>query len=148
MKKFIVPTGEEILYDDDVILPGALSLGSHGYAQCFASVWGTSNRKVMLFHRWLLGLDVGDKRIADHIDRNPLNCQISNLRILDPKESNFNRGVTSTAILSYPCRDKWQAKVRRNGRVFYLGSFDSQEEAHERSAAFIKEYDAEHFSHL
>jgi hypothetical protein len=103
-----------------------LSLGSHGYAQLY---W---EKHVMLVHRWILGLQRGDRRIGDHINGDPLDNRRANLRAVSPSGSSQNvsghgrsgyRGV-------YPAPyGRWQVKVKVAGVSHYLGAFATREEA-------------------
>src|SRR3954470_6575890 len=71
----------------------ALSIGSHGYAQ----LWEPP--RMHLLHRWVLGLQVGDRLIGDHKDRNVLDCRSANLRVVDGSVSNANRANTATGCV-------------------------------------------------
>ena len=73
-----------------------------------------------------LGLDIENpKKVIDHINRDKLDNQVSNLRLVSQQENQFNRnakGYTKNG-------NKYQAKIRINGKKTYLGSFDTEEEA-------------------
>lgn len=103
----------------------SLSIGSHGYVQIFA------DQRVQLLHRWILGLQVGDKRIGDHVNGDTLDNRRANLRAVSSRGSSQNvpgfgrsgyRGV-------YPMRGKWQAKIKVEGISYCLGTFATKEEA-------------------
>lgn len=117
-----------LLDAEDVERLGArkLSIGSHGYAQ----MW--ERKDVTLVHRWVLGLERGDRRIGDHINGNKLDNRRSNLRIVDASGSSQNvsgRGRSRFRGV-YPTRQgRWQAKVKWRGEVYYLGTFTTEEEA-------------------
>lgn len=118
-----------ILMDaEDVELLGSrkLSIGSHGYAQ----MW--DQKTVTLVHRWVLGLQRGDRRIGDHINGNKLDNRRSNLRIVDASGSSQNvsgRGRSRFRGV-YPTRSgRWQARVKFQGMVHYLGNYATEEEA-------------------
>lgn len=86
--------------------------------------------KRSLLHREILGLEFGDKRQVDHIDGNGLNNVRSNLRIVFSAEnqrakmrkrigaSSLFRGVTWDKE-----RQKWQAKVFKYGKTYFVGRF-------------------------
>jgi hypothetical protein len=103
-----------------------LSVGSHGYAQ----MW--ERKTVILVHRWVLGLEHGDRRIGDHINGNRLDDRRSNLRIVDASGSSQNvsgRGRSRFRGV-YPSRNgRWNAKVKFQGQYHCLGTFDTEEEA-------------------
>lgn len=87
-------------------------------------------RRSIGLHMLLLGDPAED---IDHIDRNPRNNARSNLRACDKATNNKNvptrknktsehRGVSKRG-------DRWQAVVRINGKLKWLGVFDSEDEA-------------------
>jgi hypothetical protein len=103
-----------------------LALGSHGYAQLY---W---DKRVTLLHRWILGLDPGDRRIGDHINGNPLDNRRANLRAVTAGGSSQNVGGHGQSGYRgvYPTRNgRWEAKVKVRGKSHYLGTFDSRETA-------------------
>ena len=96
-------------------------------------------RKIKGVHRFMaitfLGLDENSKMHVDHIDNNKLNNNLSNLQVISQRENNskdkFRKGKTSkyTGVhWSQPVR-KWKAQIYKNGKVKYLGLFDSEHEA-------------------
>lgn len=121
---------------DYVALGGrSLSFGSHGYIQIFA------DGQVQLLHRWLLGLTVRDGRIGDHVNGNPNDYRRSNLRAITASQSSGNvkgRGASGFRGV-YPCRGKWQARAKFNGRMVHLGTFETPEEAYAVSSAWRRE---------
>jgi hypothetical protein len=90
-------------------------------------------------HRVLLGLAAGDGIHADHIDGDPLNNRMSNLRACTPRQNMSNqgghRGSTSHFRgVSWDNRDrKWRVVLswRRDGKKInkYLGYFADEEDA-------------------
>ena len=131
--KYLTPSGHVVLYDADVTLPGKLSIGSHGYAQCFV------NGRVTLFHRWLLGLTVGDGLVGDHVDRNVLDCRRSNLRRRTPTGSNLNRGPSDDPAYATQTRSgRWQAKVKRLGKTHNFGTYNTAAEARQVVQAWLQ----------
>lgn len=74
----------------------------------------------------------------DHKDRNKDNNRISNLRKATFSQNSMNIGrlVTNTSgfkgvsKFSFNTRKKWRAQIRQNGKRFYLGAFDTPEEAY------------------
>lgn len=86
-------------------------------------------------HRLILGLMPGDDRQCDHRDGNGLNNQRSNLRTCTITENNVNsrkrKAGTSSYKGVYRNRNypKWQSRIRVNGKLIYLGSFESEIEA-------------------
>jgi hypothetical protein len=96
----------------------------------------------VFLHRELLGLGREDGRQVDHIDRDPLNCRRSNLRVATNAQNMQNqssyRGSTSPHRgVSWHKRDcKWQAYGQVDGRLHHLGYFAREDDAAAASAAF------------
>lgn len=76
-----------------------------------------------------LGLDIDDpKQQIDHIDRIKLNNHISNLRIVTNQQNQFNRGAKGYCW--HKQKNKWQSSIALNGKVKFLGLFDTEDDAH------------------
>ncbi len=97
------------------------------------------NRKRYLTHRlaWLYIHGLWPKNSIDHIDGNPVNNKISNLREATHSQNCQNRGMTASNTSGY-CgvsltkdRKKWRAQIRIQGQKKYLGTFDTPQQAHE-----------------
>ena len=88
------------------------------------------NGKHFLKHRIVgysfLGLDIDNpKQHIDHIDRNKLNNNMNNLRIVSNQENSFNQTAKG-----YSNRGKrFQAEICINNKKINLGTFDTEEEA-------------------
>lgn len=100
-------------------------------------------------HRVILGLESGDRRQVDHINRDRLDNRRSNLRIVtqaqntqnkssQPGSSSRFRGVTWQS----DCR-KWKAQVHIGDTVHYLGLFADERDAAATASAFRRQ----HFTH-
>jgi len=85
--------------------------------------------RIRRLHREVL--EVRDSRIVRFLDGDPRNCCRSNLQVLD-------RSVLATARPAQgacefkgvsPYRGRWQATIRIEGKLKWLGSFDTPEEA-------------------
>ena len=91
-----------------------------------------------LAHRvaWLLyyGVDPGEKEI-DHIDGNPVNNKISNLRLVDHQGNMRNKRKRSTntsgvqGVSWHKGTGKWRAYIADRGEQQYLGIFEDKFEA-------------------
>lgn len=104
------------------------------------------NRKIKM-HRLILGLEPGDRRMGEHIDRNPLNCRRSNLRIAAGEADNKqNLGLSAVNTSGYRGVSwtsegrKWKATVVLAGRHHHLGRHATPEQAD----AVVKAFRAEH----
>lgn len=73
--------------------------------------------------------------MVDHINRDPSDNRIENLRVCTPTESNGNRKVRSDSVSGtkgvswVPDRKKWRARIGAYGRSKTLGYFATEEMA-------------------
>jgi len=76
------------------------------------------------------GVDPGDLTV-DHVDRNPLNNNLSNLRLADYllQSNNTRQRCSHSGVYWNTQKAKWQAAHRFNGKKNYLGRFDCLLEA-------------------
>ena len=92
-----------------------------------------AHRQPISMHRLILGLRPGDKRIADHINRERLDNRRENLRACDRAGNNRNSSGSRNRISKYkgvfPNRARWMAQITFQRRCHHLGTFDTQEEA-------------------
>lgn len=86
--------------------------------------------------REIMGLGPGDLRVVDHSDRDTLNNQRFNLRVVPSNaENNQNlgsyRGSSSRhrGVSWHQRQRKWVARCRLHGKLHWLGSFDDEAEA-------------------
>jgi len=91
-----------------------------------------------------LGLEniVGEKNnvnCIDHIDNNKLNNSVANLRITTHQGNMFNRPTTKGYYWDKQ-RNKWRATIGLNGKIIYLGYYNTEEEAHQAYLTAKKEY--------
>ena len=90
-------------------------------------------RKQLKLHRVILGLGFGDERQGDHLDGERLNNRRSNLRVVTQTENAQNvpayPGTSRHRGVSRTRGGRWNARIKINGRDFYLGSFANEEEA-------------------
>ena len=91
------------------------------------------NRKLYLAHRlvWLVEFGQFPKMHIDHVDRNPKNNAIQNLRLCTRFENQQNVGVRKTNTsghvgVSYVKRsNKWLSYISVNKKTVRLGLFES-----------------------
>lgn len=92
-------------------------------------VYINNKRTVLNYHRQILKLFHGDNSIVDHINHNGLDNRKCNLRIVTKTQNNQNstsRKNSSSKYLgvAYNKRDnKWQANIRINKKLLFLGYF-------------------------
>ena len=82
----------------------------------------------------------------DHIDRDPTNNRIANLRIVTVSENHINRkDQLHSSRFRNVCwnkvTQKWEAKVKRNYKTIHLGLFVEEEEANKAVLAWKAEHD-------
>lgn len=99
-----------------------------GYAVCETMKTGT-----LRFHKLVTGTTA--EVIIDHINRNKLDNRKQNLRIANKKVNSINRDLQSNNTTGHAGvhfnknNGKWNARVKVNGKVIWLGSFQTKEEA-------------------
>lgn len=94
-------------------------------------------KRIILMHREIMGLEFGDKRKVDHIDRPAtLNNQRSNLRIATNAENMWNSGIRPHNKSGYKgvfwskSAERWTSQIRCNGIKHHLGYFDTAKDAY------------------
>jgi len=95
---------------------------------------GTSKHQVGLFmHRLLLNSKY--PLITDHIDRNGLNNQRTNLRSVSHRQNCQNRNSRKSSkyvgVCWHKSNEKWHAQISCGGRSHSIGFFDIEEDAYE-----------------
>jgi hypothetical protein len=95
------------------------------------SIMVDGKKKVILMHSVINNTPPG--MFTDHINGNPLDNRCCNLRSVTVQQNNLNKGKYSNNTSGFKgvtkTRNKWQAKLKIDGKDKYLGSFDSPEEA-------------------
>ena len=93
------------------------------------------NKRIFKYHRivyylhnpqWDIHNSSTDNSI-DHIDRNPLNNFIENLRVVSHKQNQWNQDRKGYCF--HKARGKYQAQIRVDGKVKYLGYFENEDDA-------------------
>jgi hypothetical protein len=118
-------------------------------------------------HRVILGCNIGDGKIVDHIDRNGLNNCRSNLRFCNASQNSANRtpygaskylGVTyvpkvkrfikkHNAVIQFDNKKPWRTKIVHNKKNIHIGYFKSEIDAAKAYNEAAKKYHRE-FSNL
>lgn len=78
--------------------------------------------------------DIPKGLVIDHIDGNPLNNNLSNLRAVTQRENSQNKQVHREGKL-YGCgydsrRSLWRARTMINGKLVWIGYYKTELEAH------------------
>lgn len=89
----------------------------------------------LLLARFLTGLEKGDPRVADHINGNPLDNRWVNLRVCSGPQNVCNRKMSKHNTsgfkgVSETKRGRYAAQIAFQRKTYYLGTFDTPEEAH------------------
>lgn len=79
------------------------------------------SRIIWMFHHG----DISEKLEVDHIDQNPLNNRIENLRLLDRHRNEWNKDYENVNFE----KGKWRARIKHMGANHHIGLFATREEA-------------------
>jgi hypothetical protein len=114
--------------DADVMVPDGWSLVLlNKHAVLRGRISSGTNGKYIQFHRYILGLDKSDKRMVDHINKDPLDNRRCNLRICTNQENAFNNHGKGCSFNKKT--GKWVVKVTQNYKSIYLGAFRLEKDA-------------------
>jgi hypothetical protein len=96
-----------------------------------------TNVKYELFLHRVVMKCTNSELVVDHIDKNPLNNQKSNLRICTKAENNRNTSSHKNSSSKYlgvsydKARNKWQAQLMINGKKVLMKRYITEKEAAE-----------------
>jgi len=106
---------------------------------CFRAMRHTpqvnGKRKILFIHTAVAERMGIDSRMIDHKDQNPLNNRRSNLRVATNSQNLHNCGAPSNnttgvkGVHFHKSSGKYQAEITVKGTRYYLGLFDTIEEA-------------------
>jgi len=100
-------------------------ISSGGYVCC--------TRPMLRLHNYVLDKKTSRKTPVDHINRNTLDCTKANLRVVTASDNKCNSGIYKNNTSGYkgvhPHRNKWRARIRKNGEIVHLGIFAHAEDA-------------------
>jgi hypothetical protein len=128
-------------------LTWATQKGGRGAAGCAAgTIDRTGYRRIklngsrLLAHRvaWFLTHGEWPVGVIDHINRNKLDNRIENLRDVSVAENSRNREFDETRGTFKASRNRWAARVTRDGVTRYLGVFDSLDKARQAYLAALQ----------
>jgi hypothetical protein len=144
--------------DADLVLRGLMyNIDSNGYPTVKISQRGRqhlqfgTDRLARIILERKLGRPVRPNYEADHIDGDTLNNRRENLREVTHAQNAMNsakqqRGKVPTSQYKGVSRrhNKWQACIYLNKRKLSLGTYETEEEAHEAYRRAAAEYFGEH----
>ena len=135
--------GLNAIVDDDVaeeLSKYRWHCDSHGYA-CRSVNFPRPRTKRELhiqMHREVLrlaGVNIPKGYEVDHINHDPLDNRMCNLRIVTPSQNRQNQSIRAGGTSRYKgvCwhkgAGKWQAQIHHNGKTIHLGAFATQPDA-------------------
>lgn len=101
-------------------------------------------KKHFRIHHLVMNAFVGPRPeglIVDHVDNNPMNNNVDNLRYTSYRENNTKDRVGKTSKYPGVHRDRynnWVSQIKENGRMVYLGYFKKE---HDAFLAYCKKRD-------
>lgn len=127
--KITTYSGAEVLIDTDkvpVLREYSWCVSGNGY------VMSRSGNKATILHRFLTGAKKGE--YVDHINGNPLDNRLSNLRVCKKQENEFNQKIRIDNTSGYRgvCRGKrgrYRAYITKDGKQRWLGQYATPEAA-------------------
>ena len=124
------------------------SIDYHGYRQV------KIDQKIYLCHRLVFFIHHSYlPDCIDHIDRNPLNNSIENLRECTPSENSMNRGMRRDntsgvkGVYWYKPTKKWKAQLFFKGKNNSLGYYESKQQAEQAVKKAREKYHGEFSNH-
>jgi hypothetical protein len=108
----------------------------------------TIDNRVYQEHRvvWLWHYGEWPSAYIDHVDKNPSNCKIENLRIALPYQNNGNSKISTrnkTGIKGVTTKkgsDRFRAQISINNKSKHIGIYDTKEEAAQAYARAAIQY--------
>jgi hypothetical protein len=136
-----------VVDDEDYDIVSQFSFHASKRKNGYYAVSNFGTRKKIYLHRFLMNAKSGE--IVDHRNRNTLDNQKSNLRIVTPAQSNQNKTIQShslsgakgvTLSTRKDIKNKWIAQISTNRKRINLGYFPTRDLAAEAYDAAAKKY--------
>ena len=111
----------------ELILPYTWCVEGTGY------VMSRTNGEAIKMHRLITNAPKGI--FVDHIDGNPLNNRLDNLRLCLKQQNEFNTKIRSDNVSGYKGvsfdkrKHHYRAYITKDGKQYFLGYFSTKEEA-------------------
>lgn len=104
--------------------------------------WNKTTKKEIKLHRYLTKCP--DNLIVDHINRNPLDNRLENLRCVTPSENQLNSSTHNNSLSKHKGirlrpHGKYQARIMINKKAISIGHFNTLEEAIKAREQFCQE---------
>lgn len=104
---------------------------------------------MVLMHRLIVG--AGDGRVVDHLNGDRLDNRRANLRVCSRSQNQMNRRKLAGRFRFKGVwrgdRGRWRAQIRVDGRLLYLGRFDTDSDAAHAYDAAARQHFGQ-FAHL
>ena len=140
---FISSTGKKYpAWSHDAVGKNGKKVGTlrpNGYKQIYLK------GKTYLIHRIIFLMHYGYlPKCIDHIDGNPLNNKIENLRAVTLSQNQYNRKIAKhntsgiKGVYWHKRSQKWMARCNLDKKCFYLGSYKNLDDAKDAVMNFRK----------
>lgn len=135
MKKILLTKGKSTIVDDEdfeMLNKYHWHYMSTGYA-ARRNTYSKGKTQIVLMHRIIM--NVKNKYIIDHINRDKLDNRKINLRISNKSQNSLNSKIPIDNTSGYKgvglhkMARKWRARITINGKEIHLGLFYDKEEA-------------------
>jgi len=135
MKQVILTEGDITAVDDNLFV----LINEHNWRKNGKGyAYKIREYKALFLHNFvfeLLCIPVPDGFELDHWNRDKLDNQFANLRIVTNAHNQYNRGLRKDnssgfrGVSWYETKSKWRTQIKHRGTVLHLGYFQSLEEA-------------------
>jgi len=129
-------------------------LGSHGY-YCVV-LCKDGKKKHFSIHRLLCKCfkenEYSEELFVDHIDRNRLNNNLNNLRMVNHRENicnqtkKKNRSSIFKGVYFNTTKNKWQVAITFNYKQIYIGRYETELEAAKAYNDYIDQNNLQYYS--
>ncbi len=131
-RKILLTQGKFALVDDEDF--ECLSQWKWRYDNGYASRSVRKGKKVSRFYMHRLIGDIPKDMKTDHINGNPLDNRRSNIRPCTPSQNGMNQHLVTgrskhKGIYFFKQNKKWVARIMKEGKRTFLGSFNYEKEA-------------------
>lgn len=112
---------------------------TQGYIYTY--MYKDGKRYLVYLHRYLMGLESGNSLEVDHVNHNKLDNRKANLRVCTHQQNLMNKSKYKRKEKDLPTgvyyndntkKHKYKALIRNDGKLKFLGNFETPEEAHEK----------------